>query len=476
MSSSLWSSVRKLKPRRIAGLVVAALAVPLTALAQENSLGPPDVLQYPVEAGVNAPRAMSNPFLLYAIESAADLALCQVLMTEAGKPIPTNFSNGDCPAEYATKVKNSEGLVHWDTNARPLKCTGCIGRPSMTRTEFLDKPNLRRAMLYGRLNFIIDPPGPTNRGLSYGFQVFYTCKAVNGARTGDFVVDVKMDPPVISEPGTFEAALDFFLGPANVSRFIERQIRANLKPIGSTSLEYDTCSSVGVSRAQDPKFDSVMYDPVTTKKTSINLPEAAVISDRARIRFLKLTRNPLPPLVDASHAAPGYPSAAQFSVYLNGAQALLPSKAPSPANLIELPPAGGSIELNYCRTIDLSGSDRLQLLFVNGLGGAVWSQFPRAGSFGNGGLKTLSTGRSIVVPARPGAPAGSKPQPMTLREFDLTYTIEYMPAPSLVAAKPAKPPKGGKKPGFAGAGNAAKPTEVLAADPGGAPAQPCREI
>jgi hypothetical protein len=80
----------------------------------------------------------------------------------------------------------------------------------------------------------------------------------------------------------------------------------------------------------------------------------------------------------------------------------------------------------------MNGADRLQLIFVNTHGGAVWSQFAANTNFGAGPPHTMTTGRKVVVPGQPGPPnpitgrPGSvKPQSIVLREFELLYTIEY---------------------------------------------------
>ena len=92
-----------------AGLACASLV----AGAQENNIGPPEALQYPVQADDSAPRAVTGPFLRAAVEQAADLGLCQALMVEDGATFPDGFKDTDCTAAYADKVRDGEGLVHW---------------------------------------------------------------------------------------------------------------------------------------------------------------------------------------------------------------------------------------------------------------------------------------------------------------------------------------------------------------------------
>lgn len=414
------------------------------ARAVEDVLGPPDILQYPVQAAETAPRAATGPFLRAAIEREADLALCEALMTEAGRTIPSEFQASDCEPEFADKVRNNEGVVHWADNARPLTCgSSCFGRPFMSGTRFVDHPNLRQAMLYGRLKFVLDPPGPINRDVTYSYEARFTCQTTNGARNGDFVVDIKFGDPVIGDPGGVEALLDFLLLPVQLSRRIEAGIRRELASVPGVSNTFSACRSVGVSRADNPFFDAAVYDAPTPGGIRVRPAlTATALSDTAKIEFLRITRKPLPPFVPAGHASPGDPAAGYFDVYLNGAHATLPL----PLGMA-LPPEGGSVALNLCKTITLDGADRLQVLFTNGLGGAVWSQFPREDKFGANAPRTMTTGRMVVVPAFPGVPDSvtgrpgtGKPQAVMLREYELLYRITFTPRPDTATTTgPARP-------------------------------------
>ncbi len=474
--------------RTAAIIALTPLSIAITvfsgAAAQENALGPPDVLQYPLEASENASGKFPIIFLRDKIEKGADLALCESLMREAGRPIPAEFDEAACEPAFAEKVRNGEGIVHWAGGARPLQCgESCVGRPFVTRTQFVDRPNLRQAMLYGRLTFVADPTGPFNRDITYGYEAYFTCDAENGARSGDFTVDVKFGAPVIGDPGPIESVLDFILLPARLSGYIEHRIRQDLSSAGGASEVRDLCRSIGVSRAADAKFDSAVFDPAPAAPRfgQLDIGAAAALRDRATIHFLRIARNPLPALVDAGHAAPGNPAAGYFNVFLNGNVAAFPPKTPTPAGGIDLPPEGGVVELNYCRTVDLTGSDRLQLLFTNGLGGAVWSQFPRTDSFGANAPKTMTTGRTIVVPGFPGPPdpvtgrpTPAKPQAVILREFELVYTITYAPRPD--TATPAEPARPGGRPGLGAVTGVLGDRPSVAVDPSAPAPQPCREI
>lgn len=442
-----------------------AACASLAATAQDGALGPPEALQFPVQAGDSAPSAVAGPFLRAAIEKAADLGLCQALMQEDGHQFPNGFREADCTAAYATRVRNREGLVHWRSeNARPLKCQAdCFGRPFMTSTHHIDRPNLREAMLYGHLDFTIDPPGPVNRDLTYFYEVHVQCKAPNGARTGNIEVRVDMGQPVLGEPGTLESALDFLLLPAQISRRIDGFIQSKLQAVPNTIIGGAPCSSIGTSRGGTPLFDAMTFDPPPAHGTHV--PVTAALSDRARVEFLSITRKPLPSLVAPEFAEPGNPAAGYFTAYINGAVVGIPPPAGAPDGLV-LPPAGGTVALNYCRTVGLGGADRLQLLFVNGLGGAVWSQFPRSTKFGADTPRRMTTGRGIVLPA---SGPSHKPQPMTLGEFELLYRIIYLPAPAISVGT-----AGGSSTSPLSAVHDAHIATVLS--DGSPPPTPCREI
>jgi hypothetical protein len=464
----------------VIGVCIAGCA--LTALAQDEALGPPEVLQYPLAAAETAPRAVTGPFLRKAIEDAADLGLCEALMTQAGHTFPTGFLPENCTPSFADQVRTQQGFVHWrGANARPLKCgAGCVGRPFLTGTRQVDRPNLRETMIYGHLDFSIDPPGPVNRDLTYFYEVHVQCKASNGARVGNIEVKVEVGDPVIGNPGGIEAFVDFLLLPARISQRIESFIKSQLQPVPDVNTPGDPCRSIGASLATNPLFDSAPFDPVTGPVIRPELGGILTHGDRAKVEFLAITRKPLPgpPLVAPEHAQPGNPAAGYFTVYLNGAVVGFPPPLNMPEGLM-LPPEGGTVPVNYCRTVSLDGADRLQLLFVNGLGGAVWSQFSRPAGFGANTPRRITTGRAIVVPGLPGPPdpvtgrsPPTHPQVVVLREFELLYRITYLPAPVITDAGATG--GGGRRPPGGAMTGALGDRPVLS--DGSAPSTPCREI
>ena len=437
--------------RAIIVLAVTAMAVASSPAAQENVLGPPVPLQYPFEAAADAPRGVPVLLLRDQIERAADLALCQILMTRAGRPIPATFDTAACEPAFAQRVRDGEGVVHWASGARPLQCgEDCVGRPFLTQTEFVTRPNLRRVGLRGTLRFVLDGPGPIDRDLTYGDDVDMTCMAENGARTGTFAVTVDVHDPVVGDPGLFESVLDFF-GSGNVSALVEARINQELTSVGVVSQALGPCQSVGVFRGDSPNeaftSDGALYDPAPTGSGRVAgrgpVAEAVSSRDRATVHFLRIIRKPFPPTGGAGQPTPGSLEEGQFEVFLNGVRVVLPPPSPTATGGIELPPESGVVELGYCRTVDVTDFDRLQVLFVNGLGGAVWSQIGRAEDFGVDIAHRMTTGRTVLVPGSPGppnpitgVPTQSKPQSLTVREFELAYAVTFAPR-----ADTAAPPR-----------------------------------
>ena len=105
----------------------------------------------------------------------------------------------------------------------------------------------------------------------------------------------------------------------------------------------------------------------------------------------------------------------------------------------------------------MEGVDNLQILFVDNLGGAIWSQFSPAQNFGGGGMRKMTTARTFL---RPGLHPGDKPISYVTRDFELDYHIEYRGAPTSVNGTPA--PTGGGRGGRAG----------VTTTPGGSISQP----
>ena len=459
--------------RRALATAAIALAFSGAALAQENLLSPPAALQFPFEA---QPSAVEFPLgtLRTAVELSVDLALCKALMTVDGRPIPNPFRREDCPPAYAQRVAANQGAVHWaSANARPSNCgLNCFGHPSMGAEDQRNRPNLRRAGLSGRIALTID--STVDRDITYSFDARFTCKAANGAREGDLTMLVKFDRPVIGEAGIVESVISNVFTADELSRYIESEIRRQLPSIGSRQSVIGRCRSVGVFRSEDPTFDAIKFDrPGNAPRGPRGAAAAGALPrDQARIEFLRIVRHPLPALVDQGHGRPGDPFSGQFNVFVNGASHFFP-----PQGLV-LPVAGGAAPINFCTTVDVTDWDRLQILFTNDLGGAAWSQFPRTGGFGQGALRTLTTGRTIVVPGSPGLPdpitgrpRPPRPQTVLLREFELTYRVTFTGRP--VVAQPATPGRP-VRPGLAGSIVGTRPT--LAVDPTAPPSQPCRQI
>lgn len=452
----------KLSLKLAACACAAALAISGPAFAQEGQTSPPAALQFPSEAAANATGQLSMGTVRHAIENAVDLLLCKTLMRRDNHEIREPFTMQDCEPAYAQRVASNSGDVRWaSASARPTECgQSCFGRPAMTQQDNRTRPNLRRAHLFA---WVLLRGGP--REISYPLDVFFTCNAENGSRNGTLVIEAKAGPPAIGEASVLESIGNFFTA-GYLSSHIESEIRRQLPAVSGQSQSAGACRSVGLALNSDPALDAVSFDLPGRRITSAAV-NAAIATDRVRIEFLRIRRNPLPALVAQEHGSPGDPASGQFSVYLNGAQHFFP-----PEGLV-LPVTGGEAPIHFCTTVDVTSWDRLQVLFTNDLGGAVWSQFPRSGNFGHGATRTLTTGRTIVVPALPGSPPGSRPRSVVLQEFELTYRITFQASPTMVQATPSAPSSGGVRPGLADAVRG-RPA-VVAANPS-APTTPCREI
>jgi len=446
------------------------------ARAQEDMISPPAPLQWPAQADPTANGGFPISILRGLIERGGDEELCKILMAEANEPIPANFEWNLCPPQFQARVTAREGKVSWAPGAKPTECgTNCVGRPFMTQSSWPDRPNTLFAMFYGHLDFAVDVPGPFNRNVRYGYEAQFRCLMEPGAREGDFNIRVVFGTPVVSEPGFWESIADFIFLPANISRTIEAGIRRRLSTPGSQGQSLGRCTSIGAGRAEDPSFDSAVFDlpsPGTGRPTIRRPLVDAALGKSATVRFLRITRKP-PVFGYTPPTEPG-----QFHAFLNGIPAYFPD-----TSALNLPTTGGSANINLCKTIDMNGADRLQLIFVNSHGGAVWSQFAANTNFGAGPLRTMTTGRKVVVPGRPGPadpttgrPGSVKPQSIVLREFELLYTIEYRaPANEAVAAPPRA--DGGVRPTRPGTILDPRVGEEATTDPGGGqPSEPCQQL
>lgn len=460
--------------------VFAGMALGGGAMAQENALGPAPPLEFPFEATPDSPRAVNMEIFRFLVERGADFGLCKALMIKDGEPMPRDAQGAEvCPQNYAQMVKANEGFIQWAPNARPLKCDGCVGRPFMSPEDNLTAPNLRRAKAFGRLQFL-STTGP-NRTITYGFDAYFTCKTQNGAKEGDLSIDIKFNPPVIGEPGFWESFASFFSAGA-LSDFIDGKIKENVRALPNIGMAQGRCRSIGVERADSPKFDAVRYDLPQEAAGSgpgrVAATALARVGETATVRLLSVKRLPLPLFIAPEHGRPGDPVTGQFTLFTNGQTSFLPPDG------LALPPEGGVAPLNFCKTVDMSGRQTLQVLFKNDLGGAVWSQFDRGASFGAGSTRIMTTGRTIVVPGLPGPPdpltgkpaPGAKPQPVVLREFELTYDVTFNAAPVLSAeTAPAKPKKSRLNPALKGAAKVPRDLEI-AADPAAPAPSPCRNL
>jgi hypothetical protein len=462
------------RPRTCVSMVLALAFISLVALAagapagaQENQTSAPAPLPWPALEADTSSTGLDISLLRTAIESQANVELCKILMKQANQPVPDTLTWNQCPSQFQQDVTSGNGQVAWASGARPTQCgTSCMGRPFMTQSVYLDRPNAIYAMLYGHLDFAIDVPGPFNRNVRYGYEAHFRCVTNGDSRVGLFTVDVVFEPPVVDDPGALESIASFLIPVYDLSRAIEEGIREQLSTPGTTTATFRPCTSVGVMQAALPADDRVLFHipPAGTRPRPGGALGDAVVGQRATVHFLRITRKPPTPL----YTPPA--DAGMFRVYLNGVQGDFPDSIAA-----RLPVGGGSAAINYCKTIDVRDVDRLQLIFANSNGGAVWSQFAQRAGYGAGRPHTMTTARTVVVPGTSGPPdpvtgkpTTTKPQSIVVQEFELLYTIDYQ-APATVATTTSSTGGGGRRPGI--------PHPVVGgATLGGAAPKPCQKM
>ncbi len=448
--------------------IAAALlaAAPPMAEGQENMISPPAPLPWPAaELDTNVQTSFAISMLRREIEMKTNIELCRQRMERNHEPVPAGFDWTMCPPAHKDAIAAREGLVAWQEGARPTECGGeCVGRPNLSQTTYTDRPNLVYAMLYGHLGFTIDTT--FDRDVTYFYEAQFHCVMDPDRRGGSLQVRVAFGQPVLSEPGWLESLADFAAMPLNISRAVEAGMRAQLSGVGPTSTSTnDRCVSVGPKRLDNPAYDQIIFrQPARGARTLDDRAPVTAVGRLATVRFLGVTRKP---------PSFGYTPPAEvgsFQVYLNGDMVVLPDLPE-----LQLPASGGSTSLNLCRTIDLGGADRLQVIFANSHGGGVWSQFAEHQRFGAGSARRMTTGRSVVVasrqplPGEPPPPGGTRPRSVILREYELLYSIDYTPAPTVVGAEqpPARDPGRVERP----------PTDrAPERDPGRGAVEACRRI
>ncbi len=402
-----------------------------TLLAQEDVNSPPPPLQWPTDVsahpGKELPFQVSKDLGLRAtIEQAANAELCKILMKDANMPVPNEatFTYDQCPASIKAKINAREGVVAWEDGARPTECgRSCVGAPFMSQTQNTNRPNARYAMVYGNLTFQVDLPGP-NRDIGYGLEIDVTCDVPGGSRDGIVNVTSKTDGPVADDPGILESIINFLVLPLEISQRITDGINKTYGVSTTSAPSMGPCSSIGANASPpaDWKFDSFTWD-VPSPRRRPPIPDVTTMKPTATIYFDRIFRN---------QTIQSNPSTGplDFTVYINGRVAHIPRNGS-----ITLAP-GASFDQKICTTVPMDGLNSLHLIFADNLGGGVWSQFAPTVNFGAGGGHKMTTGRTVVLPARR---PGDKPTSTLLREFELAYPIESHGAPTSVAPGPAAP-------------------------------------
>jgi hypothetical protein len=415
--------------------VAVALLIAPAVEAQENMISPPAPLQRPVIETDPAVRTGIEVALLRdVVEERANVELCRDKMKRASRPIPEGFDWLQCPADLKAEIANREGLMSWVEGARPSECgEECVGRPFVTQSTHTDRPNTFFAMLFGHLDFRVD--STFDRDVRFGYEALFFCQMDADARTGRLIARTEFGRPVVGEAGVLEGILSFFT-PGGFSDAVEVAIQGSLPNPAASPDDLAPCESIGVRRLENSADDMIISRrPSGGGRTGLRAVAAAGLRKQATVRFLRITRKP----PTFGYTPPD--DAGRFQAYLNGALALFPDLPQ-----LRLPAAGGSAEINLCRTVLLDGSDRLQIIFANTHGGGVWSQFAEHQRFGAGSPHRMTTGRSVVVagrqqqPGEPPPPGGTRPRSVILREYELLYTIDYAAPPEDVGAE--RPPVG----------------------------------
>ena len=425
--------------------LVPALTLMATLLAggaaraqEDNFFSPPPPLQFPTLARADATGVLPMSAIRRGLELAGDAELCKILTREEDPDavFPPDFTFAQCGPAIAARVRGRSGSVRWASGARPSECGGgCVGRPIHGRTFSLDRPNRRFASVFARLTFTVVNAGPTpfDRDVIFPVEVRVECRIEGGRTAGEIRLNSVTSPPFADEPGFAESFFDFLLGPANISRSIDDGIRAALAGGGMTpGPSLGACTSIGARQdPQDPVFDSFVWD-VPPPRPRLPATVSAVPGTTATVVFDSIVRHP------TTETSPPAAEPLQFLVYINGNPALIPR-----IGTLDLPP-GGRHDQRYCRTVDVAGAEALQILFIDNLGGTVWSQFPEGIDLGTGRPRTMTTGRQFFEAPRPiegvpDLPGGDKPQAFIAREFEVRYHVEFQP---LVVA-PTPVPGGG---------------------------------
>ena len=271
-------------------------------------------------------------------------------------------------------------------------------------------------------------PGPFNRDVWYGLAIDVNCTVPAGTRDGTAKVTTQIDGPLADDPGFLESIVNFLVLPAEISQRITNGINAGYGLSTTAGPNLGPCSSIGAvaSPPADYKYDEFVWDvPPPRRPHPAPIADTTAFRPTATLYFDRIVRN---------HTIESNPSTGplSFTVYINGVPAHIPRNS-----TISLSP-NASYDQKYCKAITMDGVNAIQVLFVDSLGGAVWSQFTPAQNFGSGGSHKMTTGRTYLTP---GLHPGDKPIVNMLREFEVDYRIDYHGAPTSVAP-PATPAVG----------------------------------
>jgi len=338
------------------------------------------------------------------------------------------------------KLKNHKsvhGKLSWGENSKPLECGyDCMSAPRIETTKHIDRPNTKRVVHRARLSFLVDdierkvggvwvPAVGIRRTIHTNIDIYATCRGWRGDE-GTIRITTKVHRPFIDEAnGTVESILNFVLLPLNISNFVDQQIARQFGSdinIPAVELRNGSCKSLGVisnfPNDKRSRFDNIIWDRPPPKKPF--QPGVALQRENAEVRFISIKRRKTINSMQAQQ------DDLRFTFFVND-------------RAVEYPPQAGKIKIAENQTHQLKGdvvlkiplSEKdpvLQVLLSNNLMAAGWKEHSRKNKYGHG-RNTLLISRKVVGPPLNIPGTSSKPTKVTVNEFELTYSINYIGQP-----------------------------------------------
>jgi hypothetical protein len=361
------------------------------------------------------PRLLSDPA---ALDGGLSVNVIRSVLQQQGDEVIESF-NG-----------SSDHQLSWSSGAEPVDCGyECVGPPGISATDHLDQPNQYVATIRGHLDFDIDIDDvPFDRTIRTNVTIDVICSGWRDG-SGSVVVVARADPPFIAgDTGLVEDILDFVLLPANLSRAISDGVEAQLPggSLSSTALGSE-CDSLGVVsnyESGDWGYDSVYWQEPPDRPFGLLRPGQTLLFEMVTVDLASVARRQTLSTQDAGQGV-------YFDIYVNGQFVGVPGNG-----FIELAP-GQSTPLDLAPIVlSARDADDLQVILVDSLGGSGWAAFGRDEGYGEG-EHTLTTHRTEFrpppdLPDIGGFPGSTKPVPFDVQEFELLFTVDYIPRPTVL--------------------------------------------